>query len=140
MKIEAHDERLLLKAVSAGDVVLILGAGASAACMTGQGAPVRQGAELALLIAEKAGLQFEEEDELSDVIGAVKGNRLSEQQITAILTSEYTRITPSQELEALFDYTWKRVYTWNIDDALQNVRGGVQRRRFYNGMVDKVAT
>lgn len=135
--ISAEDSRQLLDALSKGEVVLILGAGASATSTTPQGEKVRQGESLANLLATKAGLEYNKE-ELPDVIGAVVGPRLSQAQFNRILTDEYTRISPSKELTDLMSYTWRRIYTWNIDDSIENIRGGVQRRRYFNGMIDKV--
>ncbi|MBZ9604935.1 P-loop NTPase [Phyllobacterium chamaecytisi] len=138
VEISAANERLLLKALNEGELFLILGAGASATCKNAVGEPVKQSGALAELIAETAGLEYSN-DPLSEVIGAVLGRRMSEEKLHQILRAEYTRIVPSPELEALLNFTWRRIYTWNIDDALNNVRGGVQRRRYFNGLADKVA-
>lgn len=134
------DARLLLNALSEGEAVLILGAGASATCTTPAGEKIKQGAALAQLLAEKAGLTFDwEKDDLPGVIGAVVPNRISQEQLNAILRREYTKVVPSPELEDLLGYTWRRLYTWNIDDAVDNVTAGVQRRRYFNGILDKVS-
>lgn len=136
--IDAADERLLLNALSEGDVVLVLGAGASATSTKGDGERVLQGGALAKMIAEKAGLTYEDED-LPDVILGAVGPRLSVQQYYKLLHDEFTKVNPSPELQAVFKYTWRRLYTWNIDDAVENVRGSLQRRKFYNGLIDKVS-
>ena len=136
--IDPADERLLLKALSEGEVVLVLGAGASATCTKPNGDRVLQAGPLARLIAEKAGLAYAEED-LPEVLSGVIGPRLSEQQFHSLLREEYTRVTPSDELTSLFDFTWRRLYTWNIDDAVENVRSSNQRRKFFNGLIDKVS-
>jgi hypothetical protein len=121
-----------------GEVVLILGAGASASSRNRQQEPVKVGLALAQIIAERAGLPYGGE-KLTEVLGAVS-RTLSKQQVTDILIREYVGIQPSSELESLFSFSWKRIYTWNIDDALQNAKGrSAQNRRYYNGLIDKAA-
>jgi len=137
IEIADADARQLLNALAKGEVVLVLGAGASATSTNAKGERIRQGSSLAELLANEAGLQYRGED-LSEVIGAVVGPRISAVQFHRILSEEYTKVTPSQELSDLLAYTWRRMYTWNVDDAVENVRGAVQRRRYFNGMIDKV--
>src|SRR5882724_11520811 len=105
--------------MKAGEVVLILGAGASATSLNSQSKPVKQSGALAATIAERAGLPYEKE-KLAEVLTAVRGEILSDPQLNAIYAREYQGIQPSSELNRLFSYTWRRVYTWNIDDALLN--------------------
>lgn len=136
--VKEEDARLLLGALDAGEAVLILGAGASATSKLPNGEPVMQAGKLAAVIAEKVGLKYNEET-LPDVLGAAIGRRMSEPQFHAILTKEYTGVIPSDDLKQAFQYTWRRVYSWNIDDAVENLKSGVQKRRYYNGMIDKVA-
>ena len=136
-EIENDDERQLLNALSKGEVVLVLGAGASASSTNSRGTPVLQGSGLAETLASEAGLPYSGED-LPDVIGAVVGPRISDIQFRKILLSEYTKVLPSDELIELLGYTWRRLYTWNVDDAVENIHGGAQKRRYFNGMIDKV--
>ena len=131
------DARQLLNALEKGEIVLVLGAGASATSTNSKGQRVRQSSSLAALLASEAGLHYNGED-LPDVIGAVLGPRISAVQFHRILAAEYTKITPSPELADLLGYTWRRLYTWNVDDLIENIHGGVQRRRYFNGMIDKV--
>lgn len=137
VSIALEDERLLLNALRSGDIVLLLGAGASATSTLPDGNAVRQASSLAALLAEKAGLEYANEA-LSDVLGAILYARISKEQLHRILRAEYTKVRPSEELKQLFDFTWRRLYTWNIDDSVENVSGGVQRRRYFNGLRDKV--
>jgi hypothetical protein len=133
-----EDARLLTKAIEEGEAVLVLGAGASATSTLANGDRVKQAWALSKMLAEKAGLSFQD-DSLWDVITATIGPRLSQTQYYKILQDEYTGVRPSSELQNLFDYTWRRAYTWNIDDAVENIKGAVQPRRYYNGLVDKVS-
>jgi hypothetical protein len=138
ISIALEDERLLLNALRSGEIVLLLGAGASATSTLPNGEAVRQASSLAALLAEKAGLAYANET-LTEVLGATLNSRISQEQLNRILRAEYTKVRPSDELKQLFDYTWRRIYTWNIDDAVENVPGGVQSRRYFNGLRDKVS-
>lgn len=138
IQIADEDARLLTKSIEEGEAVLFLGAGAAATSTLANGEGVKQAWALSKLLAEKAGLNFAD-DSLWDVIAATVGNRLSEVQYHRILQAEYTGVRPSTELQDLFDYTWRRAYTWNIDDSVENIKGAVQPRRPYNGLVDKVS-
>lgn len=85
-------------------------------------------------MAQKAGFTYNSES-LQTVLGAVRNSILSDVQICRLYEAEYKNITPSTELCELFKYTWRRIYTWCIDDALDNVlTKRVQRLRFINGI------
>lgn len=131
------DSNLLQKAVKDGNAVLLLGAGTSATSRNAQGQNIKLGKAIAAELAEMAGLPYANED-LPDVIQAV-GQRISEVRLHQLFTKEFTRVAPSAELNELFQYSWRRLYTWNIDDAIENVRSTVQLRRYYNGLKDRVA-
>ena len=136
-EIGEHDSNLLQKAVKDGNTVLLLGAGTSATSLNAQGQPVKLAKALAGELAEMAGFPYEKEH-LPAVIQAI-GPRISAVQLHQIFRKEYTRIIPSTELEALFQYSWRRVYTWNIDDSIENLRHTAQIRHYYNGLRDRVA-
>jgi hypothetical protein len=138
MKISEADERYLLASMNIGEVILVLGAGASASSVNARSEPVKIGLALAKLIAERAGLRYGGE-KLTEVLSATSGI-LSKRQVIDLLAREYIGIKPSRELEQLFSFSWKRLYTWNIDDALLNAKGrSAQNRRLYNGLIDKAA-
>ncbi|MBB5049489.1 hypothetical protein HNR60_004267 [Rhodopseudomonas rhenobacensis] len=138
MQFSPGDRSYLLASMKVGEVILILGAGASATSQNSRGEPVKVGLGLAELIAKRAGLPYAKE-KLTDVLSATS-TVLSRQQVTELLAREYVGVKPSRELEQLFAYSWRRVYTWNIDDALLNVKSrSAQYRRFYNGLIDKAA-
>jgi hypothetical protein len=136
--IKPEDEAFLKASIRKGEVILVLGAGASATSINRADEPVRQSKALAKVIAERAGMPYADEP-LTTVLSATLGRLLSQQQINALLRSEYAGVTPSPELAELFSYTWKRLYTWNIDDGIDNVKRGVQKRRTFNGLADKAA-
>jgi SIR2-like domain len=138
MKMSDGDKGYLLASMASGEVVLILGAGASATSQNARGEPVKVGLALAETIAERAGMPYGGE-KLTDVLSATSAI-LSKQQLIDLLVREYVGVRPARELEQLFSYSWRRVYTWNIDDALLNIKArSAQYRRFYNGLIDKAA-
>lgn len=138
LKIEHDEDRaFLLQSVRRGDVVLILGAGASFTSSNSAGEPILMGRGLARKIAERCGLVYEDEP-LKEVLAACVPNFLSEQQFHTLLREEYTNTKASAELIRLLNYTWRRIYTWNIDDTIESAPRAAQRRIYYNGMKDKV--
>jgi tetratricopeptide (TPR) repeat protein len=138
MLLDDQSEQLLKGAITKGRAVLFLGAGASATSLNRKGQPVKTGGALADTLANSAGMPYNKE-KLSEVVEAVVGPYISRVQFEEILRNEYTGIKPSLELAKIFRYCWKRVYTWNVDDAINCAPAGVQVRRAYNGMKDKVA-
>lgn len=135
--IAVEDARFLIQTIREGDATLVLGAGASFGSLNSRRQPVKMASELAEEIATAAALPYAGES-LTDVIGAAK-QYLSDIQLKAIYSKEYKGVSPSEWLEQLFGYTWKRAYTWNIDDAVQNInRRSAQARRYFNGMSDAV--
>lgn len=138
IQLNAADEQLLLNALKDGNIVLALGAGASATSLNSQGEKVRQGKALAELLTTKVGLPYAGE-ELPEVLPGIVGPRISQKQFEDILRLEYTKIQPSDEIQNLLKYTWRRIYTWNIDDSINNVKSSSQIRKYFNGLADKVS-
>ncbi|WP_269220691.1 SIR2 family protein [Brevundimonas vesicularis] len=137
LDIAEEDARFLLQTIKEGDATLVLGAGASFGSENARRQPVKMASELAAEIARAAALPYADES-LTDVIGAAK-QFLSDVQLTEIYKNEYRGVRPSEWLEQLFGYTWKRAYTWNIDDSVQNInRRSAQARRYFNGIIDAV--
>ncbi len=133
-----QDERFLLQLVSRGEATLVLGAGASHGSLNRAGAPMLMSGGLAKEIAREAAQNYTNES-LTDVLGAVS-EYLTKTQITKIYEREFKGVKPSSSLANLFRYTWKRVYTWNIDGAISNIsEKSPQKRRYYNGIEDRVA-
>lgn len=133
-----QDQGFLLQLIRDGEATLVLGAGATFGSINSERRPVLLGNQLAKRIAEAAGQNYSGET-LTEVLGGIS-DLLSQVKIQKIYESEYRGVIPSNELSDLFKYTWKRVYTWNIDDSIQNVtERSAQRRRYYNGIADRVA-
>ncbi len=139
-EIEAADEAFLLGRLKKAEAILVLGAGASASSANRDGKSVKQSKALAQVLAGVAGLPYGNEP-LTSVLGASLGTYLTDDKLQEALEQEYLDVTPGEDLERLFNFTWRRLYTWNIDDSLENLSsGGVQRRHIYNGLADKVST
>lgn len=107
---EQHD--LFLSALAAGQYNLLLGAGFSADSKNGHG-------RLPIGDALK--------DELCDITGANKKyslqrvfSLLSTEQIRVHVTERFSKCQPGATAQILSKYVWKRIFTWNIDDVLQN--------------------
>lgn len=133
------DEDFLRGSIERGEVVLVLGAGASASSQNRDGESVKLAAKLAEAIAGLASMTYANET-LTEVLGAVEGSLVSRPRIDELLVHEYAKVTGCADLERLFDFTWRRLYTWNYDDGLENLRNsGVQRRRIFNGMIDSAS-
>lgn len=136
--LDGADKTFLLKSIELGEAVLVLGAGASFTSKNATGKNVAQGDALASMIADRAGLPYQGEP-LTAVLTAVQGAILSDAALRQIYIREYKGVTPSPELTDLFKYTWRRIYTWCVDDAIDNVNiKKAQPLRFLNGLSDPV--
>lgn len=136
MDIDEQPRNYLFKAIRRGTAFLVLGAGASKTSRNRFNEDVALGEGLAEILAREADLPYAGES-LRKVLAACVPNILSREQFHQILRDQYSGITPSNELESILKYSWKRLYTWNIDDAIASVSHSAQRRRNYNGMTDK---
>lgn len=135
--IDPSDEGFLRRSVLQGEVILVLGAGASFASRNKLGEPVKLGEALASVIAEAAGFPYNSES-LPTVLSASRPI-LGDAKLLKIYENEFTDIEPADDIRGLSLFTWKRIYTFSIDDALNNsLQSRVQRPRFYNGMIDQV--
>jgi len=138
-ELHENDRRYLTRQISFGQAVLVLGAGASITSKNRFGGAIKSGSALARTLCEEAGFPFAGEP-LPTVFEAIRG-RLSDPQIQQILRREYCDTTPSPELAKLFTVPWRRLYTFNVDDTIDNLTDlkSKQRRRYFNGMIDRVA-
>ena len=137
--IESQPKNHILEAIRQGRAFLVLGAGASKTSKNRFNNDVLLGSGLAKLLCKEAGIAFSGEP-LKTVLSATVPTIVSEGRFHEILREQFQNIRPSPELTALLQYSWKRLYTWNIDDSIEAVKSPVQRRKPYNGMVDKANT
>ncbi len=118
----------------------VLGAGASTTSRNSEDLPIPMSAALAERFCTAAAIPYSGE-QIKDVLDAIMGEKLlSSSQMLDIYRKAYRGCKPSAEFEKLFKYTWRRIYLWNIDDLVENIRS--QKAQFiqiYNGMIDRAA-
>ncbi len=123
--------------IEKGNVILFLGAGASATSKTKNDDYVPTGGALAKILANIMSIDYHDEP-ISIVYSAAK-NLLGE-ELNDILESNFKHTKPSKEYLSLAEYPFARIYTLNIDDALEkafhlkstqnlNVRGRNDKRK-----------
>ncbi|MEA3415167.1 MAG: hypothetical protein U9R02_03275 [Thermodesulfobacteriota bacterium] len=98
-----------------GELVLLIGAGASLTSLDQNGKNLLSSKELAQRIAEESGWDYSGEP-LPSVYAAAKkvlGDKLND-----LIIGFYRHCRPSHEYLTVSKYSWPRIYTLNIDDAL----------------------
>lgn len=105
------------QAITDGRLILFLGAGASTSSTNRLSEHPPLSAKLAELIAGTIGWQYNGEP-LGTTYSAAKS--ISEEAVNTLLCQQYQHCTPSAEYLAISEYPWARIYTTNIDDALEN--------------------
>lgn len=115
-----HEEfkNRIKKKMLSGEVILFLGAGASISSTNKHGEKICLGNELKEKIIAYFKINATENDTLGDIYNIAKKRSL--QELIGIFTEEFKGTTPSYEYLSLRDYSWKRIYTTNIDDAIEN--------------------
>lgn len=98
-----------------GELVLFIGAGASISSFDKNGDTLLSSQKLSKKIAEKAGWTYSNEP-LSSVYSAAK-NVLGD-DLNNLLIDTFKHCSPSKEYTVLSKYSWPRIYSINIDDAL----------------------
>lgn len=118
----------LRNAIEKGELVLFLGAGASKDCLSKDGEKVLDGWGLAKNLAEFAGYGYSD-DPLDEVYAAVRAKEAS--RLDPHLEKLFRDVQPSTEYLELTSFAWRRIYTLNIDDALETSirRNAVQHLR-----------
>ncbi|QEO77837.1 SIR2 family protein [Pseudomonas brassicacearum] len=104
----------ILSSIKKGDLILFLGAGASANCKNNE-SPILMSGELASKIASLASLPYDNEN--LDVVYEA-GKEILGVRLDQFLESSFNHITPSADYEMLAKYVWRRIYTLNIDTGL----------------------
>jgi SIR2-like domain len=137
MQIADGDASYLARKISAGEAVLVLGAGAVTDCKNARGQLLKTADQFAQDLCAEAGIPYGGEP-LPTVLDALK---LPTAQLNTHLVREYMGCTASNDLKNAFCVPWRRVYTFNIDDAIEGVGGTLSRQSIYsyNAMHSKVA-
>ncbi|HVS27798.1 MAG TPA: SIR2 family protein [Burkholderiales bacterium] len=104
------------RAIQRGELALFLGAGASAGSRDSAGRDLLFGGDLARELAGAAGLPYA--GELLRHVYAAAQAKLGD-KLLKLLEERYRHCTPSSEYLELAKYPWPRIYTLNIDDALE---------------------
>lgn len=118
----------LKRAIETGELILFLGAGASKGCKDREDNAVLDGWQLSQNLAIQAGYEFSD-DPLDEVYAAARaklGTRLDSH-----LEKLFRDLKPSKDYLDLTSFAWKRIYTLNIDDALETAirRNAIQQVR-----------
>lgn len=119
------------------NVVLFVGAGVNGGSENRRGRHIAGTWDLTQILCAELG---EKPDGVSLADAALAAETtLGRDRLNKILLDEFRFTKPSKEIDKLFKYAWRRVYTWNYDDSmLEASRTSVQRVHAYNGMSDSV--
>lgn len=130
-------ENLLRARLERGELVLVLGAGANAGSQNRYDKPIKFGRDLSELLCEEMG-EIHKGEPLAEVVSAYE-HLMGREALNKILIREFRFAKPSSTMKSIFQYTWKRIYTWNYDDAIIDAsNNSVQRVSPYNGLADAV--
>ena len=125
---------LLKNLIESGKVILFLGAGASYGSQSFNRKNLPLGNQLAEMMANEMGIEYANED-LAVVYSAYQSD-FNEQQLSTFFKSIFSNCLPSKEYLELVDYPFPRIYTLNIDDALEKAFyrkvHGTRRLEIYN--------
>ena len=100
-----------------GNLILLLGAGASKDSTDAQHRPLLDGRQLAKHLAEAASLTYD--NEALDVVYSAALQILGKTRLSEILRDRFSGCNPSPLYVTLAKYPWNRIYTLNIDDAFE---------------------
>ncbi|MCL1123544.1 P-loop NTPase [Shewanella surugensis] len=103
-----------------GRLVLLLGAGASYGSKMSNGKDIPLGLETAKILADMIGEKYCQEP-LSDVYNVVK-ETIGEHQLHTKMESLFKHITPTKNYIEILKYPFFRIYSLNIDDAMENAK------------------
>lgn len=125
----------LKAAILDGRVILFLGAGASIGSTNSLGENPPLGGQMAERIAQKVGWSYQDEP-LSTVYAAARSTIGSE--LDNLLVANYRNVKPSAAYIAISKYPWARIYTTNIDDALESALNSSSQRVNVKNRNDRV--
>lgn len=104
-------------AIRNGRLVLLLGAGASLTSFDKNGKNLLDGWGLAKKLATEASMAYS--DETLPVVYAATKRPLGD-RLNRILEDLFKHSRPSNSYNTIAKYAWARIYTLNIDDAIEN--------------------
>lgn len=103
-----------------GRVNLFLGAGANHGSTQRNGDAIPQSQQLIKLVESKVGVTFDDDDKLPDVAGYLHTQKLTSQFYT-LLQELFLGCKPSEELKRILSNFWPKIYSTNIDDAVDSI-------------------
>lgn len=118
---------LIKSALLNGRLVLLLGAGASVTATNSKRESIPTGWQLAQVLAERAGIDIEDGDELSDIYATAQ-NKLGTVTLVKLLEENFKHCSPSPDYLELLKFPFPRIYTFNIDDAFE--KSAYQQSKF----------
>ena len=119
MNLDNADIAFLVEQIRQGKVILFVGADINENATNGNGRSIKSGAELEALLREKTSIP-DPDVTLSDLVDEYR-ERFGDNGLQQLFLDEFADCTPSINQTKLLTYTWARIYTLNIDDALEKV-------------------
>lgn len=113
IKLNDHQKNSLINSVRNGEYNLFLGAGVSLDSTNGDGDNLLSGSQLKSNLCKLTGAR--ESSTLQRVFSG-----LTEQQIETHITRAFSGCTSGKSLDLIRKFIWRRIFTNNIDDALEH--------------------
>ncbi len=127
----------LLNQIEYGNVCLVLGAGCSLTSSNSIPKKIPSTPDFCKIVCKAAGLQYAGESP-KDVFQAVRApsGPLSQTDLKRLFAEHFTDCLPAPEMNDLVGFSWRRIYTFNVDDVLRNTKreGRAQTLRPINAM------
>lgn len=116
----AHDERNhLLRGLHEGKYNLLLGAGSSYGCEGGDGVQLKDGETLAQQIAKDFTLKLNAAEAKKLPLAYEEAAHVDKNRFRLWLKARFVDCKPTWQ-QKLFKIHWERIWTFNIDDVLEN--------------------
>lgn len=124
----------LMDDMQKGKVVLLTGTGMSIGGKNKFNNDIISTSALADLLAKSAGFPYNNEP-LKKVMNAARP-RIGDAEIASLFRDNFMNCRPSTAIQAALRFTWKRFYTFNVDDTINNTPMSSRRQHlnFFNGM------
>lgn len=123
--------KFIKAAMERGRLVLLLGAGASCTSKNSRHEDLPTGTELIKIISEEIGLDIDDNDSLADVYSSAQ-SIIGQASLIKLLEKEFKHCIPSYEYKELVKYPFPRIYTFNIDDALERAANNNENKIKFN--------
>lgn len=122
----------LLRQIEHGRVCLVIGAGCSLTSSNGIPKKIPTTEKFCEIVCAEAGLPYSGESP-KDVFQAVRSPHgpLSSIAMKELFVKHFTDCLPSPEMNKLVGFSWRRIYTFNIDDVIRNTRGTSRVQRIF---------